>query len=391
MPYKVLFLSHDAQGAGAEIALSRFIAGLDRARFSPIVVIPQHGPLENVLVEQNIPYVFIPYFTTMVKELTDPVILKQAGAIREAIVNIAPDLIVINTVTIPHAIIAALTTDIPIIVHAREFIDQQQFALLPANTRLFEEIWLQFPETLVTNSHWSAQLYQVLLGREIQVIPNFVALPMPSPRPTIPHIVMLASLDDPNKRPDLFISAAALIHEDFPTLNFRCTLYGKSKPETIERMNKMIAEHRLEGVFSLQPYVEDIALIYQNSTIVFVASDVEAFSLVVIEAGAYKRPVVATRCGGPDELIIDGETGFLIDVGDSNAAAKQLGFLVQNPEVAHRMGLAARNRVEAYFSEQVVMTHYQQLLQDTISNQLESAIQRRIGNPIARYFMGLGH
>jgi glycosyltransferase involved in cell wall biosynthesis len=391
MSYKVLFLSHDAQGAGAEISLSRNISGLDPTRFSPIVLIPQRGPLETILLKQNIPYVFLPYFTTMVKELTDPVILQQAGVIGEAIVNIAPDLIVINTVTIPHAIIAALTTDIPIIVHAREFIDKQQFAPLPASTRLFEEIWLQFPETLIADSQWVAQRYQTLLGREIQVVPNFVALPIPSALPSIPHIVMLASLDDPNKRADLFISVAALIHKSYPALNYRCTLYGKGTPETVQRMSKVIAELHLEGIFVLQPRVEDVAIIYQNSTVVFVASDVEAFSLVVIEAGAYQRPVVATRCGGPDELIVDGETGFLIDVGDSYTAAKRLGFLVQNLEVAHRMGLAARNRVEAYFSEQVVMARYQQLLVDTISNRLQSAAQRRIGNPIARYFMGLGH
>lgn len=54
-----------------------------------------------------------------------------------------------------------------------------------------------------------------------------------------------------------------------------------------------------------------------------VSSDTETFSLVVIEAMACGTPVIATRCGGPDELIVEG-TGKLVPIGDQAALATAL-------------------------------------------------------------------
>lgn len=75
---------------------------------------------------------------------------------------------------------------------------------------------------------------------------------------------------------------------------------------------------------------------------------VEALGLVVMEAMAAGRPVIATAAGGPPELVADGETGRLVTPGDAAAmAAAVLGYL-ENPEAARAAGAAGRRRAARF-------------------------------------------
>jgi glycosyltransferase involved in cell wall biosynthesis len=60
--------------------------------------------------------------------------------------------------------------------------------------------------------------------------------------------------------------------------------------------------------------------------------------------------VVASRVGGIPEVVVDGETGLLVEPGDVTALAQALGRLLADPALAARMGQAGRRRVEAHFS-----------------------------------------
>lgn len=71
----------------------------------------------------------------------------------------------------------------------------------------------------------------------------------------------------------------------------------------------------------------------------------ESFSRTVLEANARGLPVIATRSGGPAEIIVDGETGFMIPIGDVSACAAAMRKLCENPDLAARMGSAGRDHV----------------------------------------------
>jgi glycosyltransferase involved in cell wall biosynthesis len=75
----------------------------------------------------------------------------------------------------------------------------------------------------------------------------------------------------------------------------------------------------------------------------------EACPLVVEEAQAAGRPVVATRVGGIPELILEGETGHLVGRQDEAAAAARLIELLDDPERRKRMGEAARRHARSHF------------------------------------------
>jgi glycogen(starch) synthase len=76
----------------------------------------------------------------------------------------------------------------------------------------------------------------------------------------------------------------------------------------------------------------------------------EAFGLVALEAALMARPVVATRVGGLPEVVLDGETGLLVQKDDSGALARAVGFLLDHPEQAMSMGNAGRLRAKEVFS-----------------------------------------
>ena len=75
----------------------------------------------------------------------------------------------------------------------------------------------------------------------------------------------------------------------------------------------------------------------------------EAFGYVIAEAMVLERPVVATRVGAIPEIVRDGETGLLVDRGDSTAAAEAIVTLAGAADLRRRFGRAARQRVEHEF------------------------------------------
>lgn len=78
--------------------------------------------------------------------------------------------------------------------------------------------------------------------------------------------------------------------------------------------------------------------------------DSEGTPVAVLEAGASGLPVVATRHAGIQDVVIDGETGLLVDEGDLQGMAKCMLQLVENPKLAARLGKAAQERISAQFS-----------------------------------------
>jgi glycosyltransferase involved in cell wall biosynthesis len=78
--------------------------------------------------------------------------------------------------------------------------------------------------------------------------------------------------------------------------------------------------------------------------------DCEGTPVGILEAGASGLPVVATRHGGIPDVVIEGETGFLVAEKDVSGMATHMLTLVRSPELAGRMGQQARARIEGHFS-----------------------------------------
>lgn len=97
-------------------------------------------------------------------------------------------------------------------------------------------------------------------------------------------------------------------------------------------------------------YRDDVPALLAGCDVFCLPSTAEGMPLVVLEAMAQAKPVVATAVGGTPELVVDGETGLLVPPNDVEALTSALKGLLEDPDRARRMGEAGRSRVEREFS-----------------------------------------
>ncbi len=95
---------------------------------------------------------------------------------------------------------------------------------------------------------------------------------------------------------------------------------------------------------------DDVAVLLDELDVVALPSWTEGLPVIVLEAMAHGRPVVATPVGGTPEVIVDGETGLLVPPRDPRALATALRRVLEDPDLAARLGRAGRERVEREFT-----------------------------------------
>ena len=116
-------------------------------------------------------------------------------------------------------------------------------------------------------------------------------------------------------------------------------------------MEDLIGELGLEDRVILFPHLAfDELLAYYTAADLFVLpSPYEPFGLVAVEAMACGTPVLATRHGGPPEIVTPGQDGDLVDPGDTEGFGRALADLLADGEGLQRMGEQARERARAVF------------------------------------------
>jgi glycosyltransferase involved in cell wall biosynthesis len=97
-------------------------------------------------------------------------------------------------------------------------------------------------------------------------------------------------------------------------------------------------------------YRNDVPALLAGCDVFCLPSTVEGLPLVVLEAMAQRKPVVATAVGGTPEIVGDGETGLLVPPGDVDALEQALARVLGDRDLADRLGRAGRERVAAEFS-----------------------------------------
>jgi glycosyltransferase involved in cell wall biosynthesis len=106
----------------------------------------------------------------------------------------------------------------------------------------------------------------------------------------------------------------------------------------------------IDGAVEFMGEVPDARPHLQKADVFVLSSLSEGMPVSVLEAMASGLPVVASAVDGLDEVVVDGQTGFLTPPGDAAALAQRLGQLVDDPSLRSAFGEAGRARAEAYFS-----------------------------------------
>jgi sugar transferase (PEP-CTERM/EpsH1 system associated) len=111
----------------------------------------------------------------------------------------------------------------------------------------------------------------------------------------------------------------------------------------------------------------DVQALLRQLDIFVLSSTTEGISLTLLEAMATELPVVATDVGGNPEVVIEGETGFLVPPQNPKAMAEKLLFLINDMKLRQKMGKSGRERVIANFSIRETARKYEGLYIDVLS------------------------
>ena len=128
-----------------------------------------------------------------------------------------------------------------------------------------------------------------------------------------------------------------------------------------QQLEDRVAELELKDVVTFTTFANTVEQGMKEADIVLNFSESESFSMVCLEASFYGTALIATRCGGPEEIIIDGETGFLVPLYDYAAASGAILKLC-DPELRKRFALAAKKTVRERFPVENFINEFEDVL-----------------------------
>lgn len=141
----------------------------------------------------------------------------------------------------------------------------------------------------------------------------------------------------------------------------RLVIIGDGHGSSLEDLVRLRRTLGLGEIVRFAGFRQDVARLLTASDVVVSSSESEGFSLSIVEALWGGKPVVATRSGGPEEIIRHEETGFLVPVGDHVALAQAIHRVLENPDLSARMAEAGRRDVRRRFSKDRMLASYDRL------------------------------
>jgi glycosyltransferase involved in cell wall biosynthesis len=147
----------------------------------------------------------------------------------------------------------------------------------------------------------------------------------------------------------LLDACAVLQQKNIP---FECVFVGGIGDVSEEEFTSKVCELKLQNkVFYVgKKYGEEKTEVFQNTDIFIHPTHEDCFPLVLLEAMQFGLPIVSTEEGAITEIVVDGQTGFIVPKRDANALAEKIELLILNEDLRTSMGLAGRKKYEAEFT-----------------------------------------
>jgi glycosyltransferase involved in cell wall biosynthesis len=118
---------------------------------------------------------------------------------------------------------------------------------------------------------------------------------------------------------------------------------------------------------ALQANSPELIALYQSADLFVLPTRAEAFGIAAVEASATGLPVLASQVGGVTDIVVEGETGLLIQPDAVEQLTAALHLLVNNPALRQQMGQAARRHVEQHFDADKNATKIVQILGEVVN------------------------
>jgi len=359
MPYNILYLHETGKFAGAENSLLNLAVKIDRTKFNPIFACPDNGLFPDKLKEAKIAVYSINYPSLRGMFGVLSTIKKIRKILKEREIN----LIHSNSIrTHIYGIIAGWRQRIPVIWHQRNLITDEPIDL----DRLFSFL----PDKIICNSHAVADrfLKNGQLPGKVIVIHNGVDTMIFSPSQDKQKVreelnikpdeivVGIAARLDWCKGHESFLRAAKILLTDMSnnSIKLRFLIVGGTvfdEDSAVEKqLMDLVRDLGIRDKVIFTGFREDMPQVYGAMDIFVLPSKAEACGRAIIEAMSCGLPVIGADSGGTPEIIQDAVTGFLVKALDAGMLADKIAYLINNPDIAKKMGVAGRRRAEEHFN-----------------------------------------
>lgn len=184
----------------------------------------------------------------------------------------------------------------------------------------------------------------------------------------------------PEKDLETWLRAAALIAKRFPEARF--VLVGEGKDDgTLGELQRLGSELGIAQRTHFPGYRSDLLPVYSSFDLFVLSSRREGLPNSILEAMALRIPVVTTDVAGAKELVVDGETGFVVPQQDVEALASAMLSILGENDRRLCMGRAGRRRVESEFS----FSHRMRRIEDLYEQILHLPPSRHSQGEISTY------
>lgn len=265
---------------------------------------------------------------------------------------------------------AARLLKIPIVYHLHGFVSP---TIGSSGRRNFERV-----ETFVSISRvvTNAAVRAGIDRARIRDIPNFVGRTPDNTPPAMPTELAIGIFGRVTnwKGQKEFLRAALDVLQRFPRL--KVYVVGDASdgdPKYFEECRAIARSSAFADQVEFTGLVTEVAVYYRKCTVVVHASiEPEPFGMVLIEAMAEGRPVVASTLGATSEIIDDGVEGYLVNPKDSNAMAERISTLLADPSLATEMGLRGHRKVVAHFNPTVAARRFERVYAEVAQTKVPS-------------------
>lgn len=377
----ILALHSSADLYGSSRIFLETLRIFQKFNFNTIVILPHSGPLAEILEKEGF-LVYVQNLGILRRKYVNPIgllnrlskNLKAYRFLTEIHQKYQFELVYSNTLAVIVGAYWAKRRKIPHIWHIHEILLGPK-PLVKMLTSLLDQ---STPSPIVVSNAVADHWQPLLKKSQISVIHNGLSyldfqVEYPEARVELglsPEQVAIGMIGriNPGKGQLFFLELADRLSKNFPSTHF--FLVGDPFPgyePILEEVRKEIGAKSLESKVSYLGFREDIPKIMAGLDIFVLPSILpDSFPTVILEAMAAGKAVVATRSGGASEMISEGETGYLIPMGDVEKGIEVLEKLIQDAELRQRLGEAGRKRVLSQYSleafEEKIKTHLWQHL-----------------------------
>jgi glycosyltransferase involved in cell wall biosynthesis len=239
---------------------------------------------------------------------------------------------------------------------------------------------------LVTSAHTGAMIgarFPDVVGRLRVVMPQ---LHLPATRsgvekPREEVVLSVGRLTDPRKNIPLLLKAFARVANAHSA--WTLALAGGEPNAALRGLSEKLGiSGRTQWLGRVSS--ERLRQLYDTAGVFVLPSLQEGLGIVLLEAMATGLPVIATRCGGPEEVIQDGETGVLVQNDDVDALTAALDALLGDALTRERIGSASHAAVRDRFSVERVTGQYSRVMGESFPEHYRSFASFRDSHPAPR-------